>query len=85
VQANTFLSVNEGNAHLAAGLAGIGIIHIFSFKVQPYIATGQLIPVLEAWRPEPYPYHVVYPRNCHLSQLLRIFIDWPVKMFNELS
>lgn len=85
VQPNAFLSVNEGNAHLAAGLAGVGVIHIFSFKVRPYIATGQLIPFLERWQPPPYPYHVVYPRNRHLSQRLRIFIDWLVEMFDELD
>jgi LysR family transcriptional regulator for bpeEF and oprC len=82
---NTFISVNEGNAHLAAGLAGVGIIHIFSFKVRPYLATGQLVSVLEAWSPPPYPFHVVYPRNRHLSQRLRIFIDWLVEMFDELN
>lgn len=85
VEPNAFLSVNEGNAHLAAGLAGIGIIHIFAFKVRPYLATGQLVPILEAWRPPPYPYHVVYPRNRHLGQRLRVFIDWLAEMFAELE
>jgi DNA-binding transcriptional LysR family regulator len=28
---------------------------------------------------------VVYPRNRHLSQRLRIFIDWLVEMFVELD
>jgi len=82
---NAFLSVNEGNAHLAAGLAGIGIIHLFSFKVRPYIESGRLVAFLEDWRPPPYPLHVVYPQNRHLSQRLRIFIDWLVEVFDELD
>jgi DNA-binding transcriptional LysR family regulator len=85
VETKSFLSVNEGNAHLAAGLAGIGIIHSFDFKVRPYIAAGQLIPILESWRPPPYPYHVVYPQNRHLSQRLRLFIDWLVEICGELG
>jgi LysR family transcriptional regulator for bpeEF and oprC len=85
VQPNAFLSVNEGNAHLAAGLAGVGVIHIFSFKVRPYIATGQLVAFLDGLQPPPYPFHVVYPRNRHLSQRLRIFIDWLAEMFGELD
>jgi LysR family transcriptional regulator for bpeEF and oprC len=85
VQPNAFLSVNEGNAHLAAGLAGVGVIHIFTFKVRPYIATGQLVPFLDGLQPPPYPFHVVYPRNRHLSQRLRIFIDWLAEMFGELD
>lgn len=33
----------------------------------------------------PYPFHVVFPRNRHLSQRLRIFIDWLAEMFGELD
>lgn len=85
VEANAFLSVNEGNAHLAAGLSGVGIIHSFDFKVRPYIASGHLVPILESWRPAPYPYHVVYPQNRHLSQRLRLFIDWLAETFKQLT
>ena len=85
VASNGFLSVNEGNAHLAAGLAGIGIIHSFEYKVRPYVASGQLVPILAAWRAAPYPYHVVFPQNRHLSQRLRVFIDWLVDMFGALG
>jgi len=85
VEANAFLSVNEGNAHLAAGLAGIGIIHSFDFKVRPHIEAGKLVPILESWRPAPYPYHVVFPQNRHLSQRLRLFIDWLAETFKQLG
>jgi len=85
VEPNAFLNVNEGNAHLAAGLAGVGIIHSFEFKVRPYLATGQLVPILEAWRPAAYPYHVVFPQNRHLSQRLRLFIDWLIETFGNLN
>jgi len=85
VDTRSFLSVNEGNAHLAAGLAGIGIIHSFDFKVRPHIEAGTLVPILESWQPPPYPYHVVYPQNRHLSQRLRVFIDWLVEICAELG
>lgn len=85
VDTNAFLGVNEGNAHLAAGLAGVGIIHSFDFKVRPHIDAGTLVPILEAWRPPPYPYHVVYPQNRHLSRRLRVFIDWLVEACADLG
>jgi LysR family transcriptional regulator for bpeEF and oprC len=85
VATSSFLSVNEGNAHLAAGLAGVGIIHSFDFKVRPHIEAGKLVAILESWRPPPYPYHVVYPQNRHLSQRLRVFIDWLVEIGAELG
>ncbi|AUT54777.1 MULTISPECIES: LysR substrate-binding domain-containing protein [Paraburkholderia] len=70
---------------LAAGLAGVGVIQIFTFKVRPFIETGQLVSFLQGLEPPPYPYHVVYPRNRYLSQRVRIFIDWLVGMFGELG
>ena len=85
IEPNSFLGVNEGNAHLAAGLAGIGIIHSFEFKVRPYITSGQLVPILENWRPAPYPYQVVFPQNRHISQRLRLFIDWLIETFEHLD
>ncbi|MDR7282953.1 DNA-binding transcriptional LysR family regulator [Pseudomonas corrugata] len=79
------LSVNESNAHIAAGLAGLGVIHTFSYAVQPYIEAGALIPILQDWRPAPYPFHVAYPPNRNLSNRVRVFIDWLVEHFSTLK
>ncbi|MVV47014.1 LysR family transcriptional regulator [Pseudomonas sp. PB120] len=79
------LSVNESNAHIAAGLAGLGVIHTFNYAVQPFIETGALVPVLQDWRPAPYPFHVAYPPNRNLSNRVRVFIDWLVEHFSTLT
>lgn len=79
------VGVNESNAHLAAGLAGLGIIHTFAYTAQAHIDSGHLIPILEDWRPAPYPFHVVYPPNRHLSNRLRVFIDWIAARFATLA
>ena len=75
--------VNESNAHVAAGLAGLGIIQSFDFIVQPYIRSGKLLPILTDWQPSPYPFYVVYPSNRHVSQRLRVFIDWLINIFSN--
>jgi LysR family transcriptional regulator for bpeEF and oprC len=75
------LSVNDGNAYVAAGVAGLGIIHAPFFMVQPYIASGELRRVVRAWASEPMPLHIVYPPNKHLSNKLRIFVDWAAELF----
>jgi len=85
VVGNSLLSVNESNAHVAAGLAGLGVIHTFTYAVQPYLDSGQLVPILQDWRPAPYPFHVVYPPNRHLSNRVRVFIDWLVDHFSTLQ
>ncbi|MBC8997250.1 LysR family transcriptional regulator [Pseudomonas sp. N40(2020)] len=82
---NSALSVNESNAHIAAGLAGLGVIHTFSYSVQSYIETGALVAILQDWRPAPYPFHVAYPPNRNLSHRVRVFIDWLVEHFSTLQ
>ena len=76
-----FVSVNDSNAYVAAGLAGLGIILGPTFMVQQHIARGELVPVLGEWWSEPIPVHVVYPPNRHLSTKVRIFVDWVADLF----
>lgn len=73
------LGVNESNAHLAAGLAGLGIIQTFAYAAGPALKEGMLSEILQDWRPPAYPFHVVYPHNRHVTQRLRVFIDWLVE------
>jgi DNA-binding transcriptional LysR family regulator len=79
------ISVNESNADLAAGLAGLGIIQNFNFVVRPFLESGQLVEILADWRPPPYPFHVVYPPNRHMSHRVRVFIDWVTEEFARLA
>jgi DNA-binding transcriptional LysR family regulator len=72
---------NEGNAYMAAGLLGYGIIQAPSFMVQEHIDAGRLKPVLTDWTQEVMPLHIVYPPNRHLSNKLRVFVDWAAELF----
>lgn len=82
---NGVLSVNESNTHIAAGLAGLGVIHTFNYAVQPYIETGALVPILQDWQTAPYPFHVAFPPNRNLSHRVRVFIDWLVEHFSTFK
>jgi DNA-binding transcriptional LysR family regulator len=75
------VGVNESNAHLAAGLAGLGVIQTFAYAAGPALRDGSLVEILQPWRPAPYPFHVVYPQSRHLTHRLRVFIDWLVPCF----
>jgi len=70
------VGVNESNAHLAAALAGLGVIQTFTYAANPSLENGRLVEILQEWRPAPYPFHVVYPNNRHVTHRLRVFIDW---------
>lgn len=75
------IGVNESNAHLAACVAGLGIIQTFSYAAGAALRDGTLVEILPDWRPAPYPFHVVYPHNRYVTHRLRVFIDWLVECF----
>ena len=83
VKGRYIVAVNDGNAYVAAGLAGLGVIMAPTFMVQQHIAAGALRPVLADWTSDPMALHVVYPPNRHLSNKLRIFVDWVADLFGS--
>jgi DNA-binding transcriptional LysR family regulator len=70
------LALNDSNAYVAAGLAGLGVLYAPTFLVRPHLDGGELIRILTDWRSETIPLHVVYPPNRHLSNRVRVFVDW---------
>jgi LysR family transcriptional regulator, regulator for bpeEF and oprC len=81
VNARHVLAVNDSTAGLLAGLAGIGITYTATFQAYPHIKSGALVPVLLDWCAETIPLYVVYPPNRHLSNKVRVFVDWVVELF----
>ncbi len=77
------ISVNDSNAYVAAGLAGLGVLHAPTFLVQHHIDGGALVPILADWDNEPLPLHVVYPPNRHVSSRVRVFVDWVAELISR--
>jgi len=81
VRGNYIASLNEGSGYVAAALAGLGIIQVPTFMVQEHIAAGRFVPLLTSWCSAPKPLHIVYPPNRHLSNKVRVFVDWLAELF----
>lgn len=77
------IGINESNAHLAAAVAGMGIVQTFRYSAGELIREGKLVEILVKWRPPRYPFYVVYPQNRHVTHRLRVFIDWLTAIFPE--
>lgn len=77
------LAVDDGNAYLAAGLAGLGVLWLPAYMSQAYEARGELVPLFEGWRMDPMPMYVAFPPNRHISTKLRVFIDWVVALLGR--
>lgn len=81
VRSRYTVSLNEGNGYVAAAVAGLGIIQAPTFMVQDHITAGALLPILANWCTAPKPLHIVYPPNRHLSNKVRVFVDWLAELF----
>lgn len=77
------LSVDDGNAYLTAGLAGLGVIWLPDYMSRAHVASGELVPLFEDWGLDPMPMHVAFPPNRHVSAKLRVFIDWMVELMAQ--
>jgi DNA-binding transcriptional LysR family regulator len=74
------IAMDDGNACLAAGLAGLGALCLPRYLAAPHLARGELVPLFEDWAIAPMPLYLAYPPNRHVSARLRVFIDWVVEL-----
>jgi len=75
------IALNDSNAYVQAGLAGLGVIMMTDYLLAQHIAAGRMLQVLPEWSSDPLPVHVVYPQNRHLSAKVRVFVEWISELF----
>lgn len=80
VQGRYVLAVDDGNAYLAAGLAGMGIIWLPHYMARLHLDRGELVPLFGDWELDPMPLYLAYPPHRHVSAKVRVFIDWVVAL-----
>lgn len=83
VQGRSTLSLNESNAYLAAGLAGLGVMCICSYLVKDALADGRLVHLMPDWVCDDKPIYIAHASRRHMSRRLRVFIDWIVQLFEQ--
>ncbi|RON24229.1 LysR family transcriptional regulator [Pseudomonas brassicacearum] len=74
------LAVDDGNAYIAAGLAGLGVLWLPKYMSRIHEERGELVQLFKDWRLDPMPLYVAYPPNRHISIKLRVFIEWVVEL-----
>lgn len=74
------IAMDDGNAYLSAGVAGLGALWLPQYMAAPQLARGALAPLFEDWTIAPMPLYLAFPPNRHVSAKLRVFIDWIVEL-----
>ena len=77
------LALDDGNAYLAAGLAGMGVLWLPDYMVKAHISSGELIRLFDDWRMDPMPMYVAFAPNRHVSLKVRVFIDWVAELMTR--
>ncbi|MES2818686.1 MAG: LysR family transcriptional regulator [Pseudomonadota bacterium] len=76
VQGRYVIAVDDGNAYLAAGVAGLGVLWLPQYMATEHLARGELVRLFEDWQLDPMPLYLAFPPNRHVSTKLRVFIEW---------
>lgn len=76
------VSVNNGDAYVAACEAGFGLIQVPHYHVARQLAAGTIAEVLADHRPPALPLNVVSRPTRQLSARVRVFVDWLGELFS---
>jgi DNA-binding transcriptional LysR family regulator len=72
------LTVNLGEAAVAAAVAGAGITRVLSYLIEDALKSRSLVTLLDSYEQSPIPVSVIYPSQRHVPLKLRAFLDFAV-------
>jgi len=81
VKINKIMQINNGEFMRDMAISGLGIIRQPTFIAYEDIVSGNLIPFLHDYRSTPLNLYALYPPTRHLSQKVRLFIDFLVERY----
>jgi DNA-binding transcriptional LysR family regulator len=69
------LTVTSNDSAIEAARCGLGLVRLLSYQAAPWIASGQLLPVLQEFELPPVPINIVHRDGRQGSARVRAFID----------
>lgn len=74
------LTVDDGNALLAAALAGLGVTWLPQYMARGHEQRGELVRLFADWHMAPMPLSLAWRPRPQVSARLRAFIEWTVEL-----
>ncbi|MGB7803457.1 LysR family transcriptional regulator [Buttiauxella sp.] len=78
------LVLDNSEAYIAAGLAGLGLLQGMNVFLQPFLDSGRLTEVLPDYPAPPRKLSLLYPHR-HLSRKVRVFAEWLERLLNDAT
>ncbi|MFS2093484.1 LysR family transcriptional regulator [Pseudomonas sp. Pseusp11] len=83
VKVQSGIVVDDSEAFLSCGLAGLGLLQGLRPSLQRHIDSGELIEVLPQLRTVAKPVSMLLTDRRHLSPKVRVFMEWLMELFSE--
>ena len=77
------IALNDSNAYVHAGLAGLGVVQMTDYLLMQHVAAGRMVQLLPDWTSDPLPVHIVFPQSRNLSAKVRVFVEWVAELFSS--
>ncbi|PVZ36868.1 LysR family transcriptional regulator [Pseudomonas sp. CC120222-01a] len=77
------IAANDSAAQIGMIVNGMGVGQTYMSVASRFLASGELVPVLEQFTSSTMPISVIYPPTKQLNARLRVFLDWLIERFAE--
>ncbi|MSP53569.1 MAG: hypothetical protein EXR81_04890 [Gammaproteobacteria bacterium] len=85
ISVNGNVRVNSSIDLCELAISGLGMVYLPSFTVAHAINSGQLISVLDNYRPPSVTIYAVYPTSKYLNKKTQVFLEFMVELFNPID
>lgn len=83
IKLKPYLKATTGEYLKDAAVNGLGIVLLPEFIVYQKIKEGSLLSILKDYVTPPINAYAIYPQTRHLSQRVRMFVDFLIKRFSD--
>lgn len=79
------LTTNDAESMMRAALQGLGLIQLLDIAIQPFLADGRLVRVLQPWTHSHAGFYLYSPARTQMPSKVRALLDFLIEKRDEIS